>query len=149
MEQADVTWGQLRQRVGVLSQALRAAGVKKGDRVAGVVSNSAETFVVFLSTVAIGAIFSSSSTDMGTKGILDRMVQIEPTYIFMDDAATWNKKKVDLRRKMAEVVEGMKGVKCFKGMVAINRFSHAADVGAIPRTWVFLNIGFGGEMLTG
>ncbi|KAI5780956.1 acetoacetyl-CoA synthase [Geopyxis carbonaria] len=131
----DITWGELRQRIGHFSQALRAHGVRKGDRVAAVVSNSAEAMVAFLSTVAIGAVYSSSATDMGTKGILDRMLQIEPAWIFMDDAAVYNGKHTDLRPKMREVVAGMAGVSCFRGAVALPRFLNApVDVSSVPRT---------------
>jgi acetoacetyl-CoA synthetase len=135
-ERHQVTWKQLRQRVGQLSQALRAHGVQKGDRVAGVVSNSAEALILFLATATIGAVYSSSATDMGTKGILDRMLQIEPTYIFMDDAAVYNRKKTDLRPKMKDVLEGMEGVVAFQGMVSLPRFKEPVDISSIPRWWV-------------
>jgi len=131
-EMYQVTWGQFREQIGHISQALRAHGVKKGDRVAGVVSNSVEALAVFLATVAIGAIYSSSATDMGTKGVLDRMLQIEPKYIFMDDAAVYNKKKTDLRPKMSEIVEGMGAVKELEGMVALPRFGEPVDISAVP-----------------
>ncbi len=62
----------------MLASAMKAHGVKKGDRIAIVSSNSFDTLKVFLATVAVGALFSSSSTDMGTKGVLDRLLQIEP-----------------------------------------------------------------------
>lgn len=77
-EVRDVSWGQLRDEVAELTSAFRANGVKKGDRIAIVASNSVDTLKVFLATVALGGIFSSSSTDMGTKGVLDRCLQIEP-----------------------------------------------------------------------
>ncbi|KAI5854439.1 acetoacetyl-coenzyme A synthetase [Tricharina praecox] len=132
-EMYKVTWGQLRQQVGHLTQALRAHGVRKGDRVAGVVSNSVDALAVFLATVAIGAIYSSSATDMGAKGVLDRMLQIEPMYIFMDDYAVYNRKKTDLRPKMTEIVEGMESVKEFKGMISLPRFAEPVDISAVPR----------------
>lgn len=53
-------------------------GVRKGDRVVIVAANSFDTFVVWLATNWLGAIFSSSSTDMGVKGILQRTVQVNP-----------------------------------------------------------------------
>ena len=62
----QVTWKELRQRVGRASNAMRACGVKKGDRVALVASTSLDTLVTFLATTTLGALFSSSSTDMGT-----------------------------------------------------------------------------------
>ncbi|KAL7274949.1 hypothetical protein RUND412_002125 [Rhizina undulata] len=131
-ETTHYTWGELRSRVGLYAQALRANGVKKGDRIAGVVSNSIDTMTVFIATVAIGAIWSSSSTDMGVKGVLDRLVQIEPTWLFMDDVAVYNGKTTDLRPNMKKLVAGMEGVKNFKGLVALPRFLKPADLSSVP-----------------
>lgn len=77
----DVTWGRLRSEVAVLISAMRAHGVKKGDRIAIVASHSFDTLKVFLATTALGCIFSSSSTDMGVQGILDRLIQIKPKVV--------------------------------------------------------------------
>lgn len=74
----DVTWRQLRLEVGRLADAMRKQGVRKGDRIAVVASNSVDTLVVFLAILSIGGIFSSSSTDMGVQGVLQRMLQITP-----------------------------------------------------------------------
>ena len=146
-----VSWGELRGRVGRLANAMRARGVRKGDRIALVASTSVDTLTVFLATTSIGALFSSSSTDMGTKGILDRLVQIRPKYLFMDDAAVYNGKTVDLRPKMAEVVAGMEGVREFVGVVTQTRFpGRPADVGSLPRTegWEsFLEASTGSELV--
>lgn len=135
----QITWGELRARVGKLSQAMRARGVQKGDRVALVASTSIDTLTTFLATTSIGALFSSSSTDMGVKGILDRLLQIKPKFLFMDDLALYNGKEVDLREKMAEIVKGMDGVKEFEGVVTQTRFKDRgpADLNSVPRaeTW--------------
>ncbi|KAJ4196904.1 hypothetical protein NW759_016391 [Fusarium solani] len=79
-----LTWDGLRQRVGQLVHAMKANGVVKGDRIATCSCNNIDTLVVFLATSAIGAIFSSSSTDMGVGGILQRLQQIKPRWVFMD-----------------------------------------------------------------
>lgn len=55
----------------------------------------------------------------------------------MDDFAIYNGKKVDLRQKMTEIVEGMKGVPEFEAMVSIPRFKEAADISGVPRTETF------------
>lgn len=129
----DVTWKELRSRVARMAQAMRAHGVKKGDRVAVVASNSVDTITVFLGTTALGGLFSSSSTDMGVRGILDRLLQIKPTYLFFDDWALYNGKKVDLRSKMAEVAEGMKDVEEFRGIISQPRWQDApADISGVP-----------------
>ena len=128
-----VTWGELRKRVGRLAAAMREHGVRRGDRVAVVASNSTDTLCVFLAVTALGGLFSSSSTDMGTKGVLDRLTQIRPRWLFMDDAALYNGKEIDLREKMTEIVEGMKGVEEFDGVVSVPRWEQPLGVSSVPR----------------
>lgn len=118
----NVSWKDLRSKVGRLSQALRAHGVKKGDRIALVSSVCVDTLVIFLATTSVGAIFSSSSTDMGTRGILDRLTQIKPRYIFMEDFAVYRGKQIDLRPKILEVIEGLRDLQDFRGVVCQQRF---------------------------
>ena len=73
-----MSWGQLRREVGELASAMKARGVKKGDRVVVVASNSVDTLKVFLAVTWLGGLFSSSSTDMGVQGILQRALQVTP-----------------------------------------------------------------------
>jgi acetoacetyl-CoA synthetase len=147
----SLTWKELRRRVGLVSNAMRAHGVRKGDRVAIVASNSLDTLTVFLAVTALGGLFSSSSTDMGVKGVLDRLLQIRPKWLFMDDWAVYNGKTVDLRGKMAEIVKGMAGVRQFEGVVSQARWrDRPADVSLVPRavTWAqFLDKAIGREEL--
>lgn len=131
----QVSWGELRERVGLVANAMKTHGVKKGDRVALVASTCLDTLTVFLAVTSLGGIFSSSSTDMGTKGILDRLTQIRPRYLFMDDIAVYNGKQTDLRQKMKEIIDGMEGISEFEGIVAQARFPDApADVSSVPKT---------------
>lgn len=136
----DLTWAELRRRAGRLIQAMKAAGVKKGDRVAVVASNSIDTLLVFLAITALGGIFSSSSTDMGVKGVLDRLLQIKPAWLFMDDWAVYNGKTVDLRSKMDEIVKGMESVSEFRGVVSQPRFEgRPADVSRVSKAQTLPN----------
>lgn len=133
-EAVHLTWGQLRKRTGKLIQAMKANGVVRGDRIAVCASNSIDTLLVFLASTALGAIFSPSSTDMGVKGVLDRLLQIKPRWLFMDDFAIYNGKRIDLRPKMKEIVEGMKSVCEFQGIVSQPRLtSEPFDIQSIPR----------------
>ncbi|RDL36366.1 Acetyl-CoA synthetase-like protein [Venustampulla echinocandica] len=129
-----VSWGQLRKEVAELTVAMKAHGVKKGDRVVVVASNSVDTLKVFLAITTLGGLFSSSSTDMGVSGVLQRTTQVTPKYIFMDDFAIYNGKKVDLRQKMSEVVRGMDNLPEFSGMISMPRFSQPADISHVPQT---------------
>ncbi|KAI4949397.1 hypothetical protein J4E91_005136 [Alternaria rosae] len=149
-----LTWGDLRRRVGVLANALRARGVGKGDRVAVIASTSFDTFIAFMATVAVGGLFSSSSTDMGAKGILERLLQIRPKYVFVDDWTVYNGKTFDLRPKIEQIVAGMKsgGVEEFEGVVVQPRFpGRPADVTDLARTVrldEFLEVAGGDNTLT-
>ena len=77
-EVRNVTWGQLRKEVAELADAMKAHGVKKGDRVVVVASNSVDTLKVFFAITTLGGLFSSSSTDMGVQGVLQRALQVAP-----------------------------------------------------------------------
>jgi len=84
-------------------QALRAAGLGKGDRVAGYLPNTPEAIVAMLATSAIGAIWSSASPDFGVQGVLDRFGQIEPTVLFTVDGYWYNGKSQPILDKVAGI----------------------------------------------
>jgi acetoacetyl-CoA synthetase len=132
----DYTWKELRQQVGLHIQALKAAGVKRGDRVAIVSGNNINCLLLYLATTALGALASTTSSDTGTKGILDRLTQIKPRLLFMDDAAIYRGNIIDLRPKIAEITQGMHGIEEFKGTVSLPRFRDQPprDIAALPRT---------------
>lgn len=70
-----VTWRALKERVRKASNALRSCSVGTGDVVAVLVSNSIEAVVLFLSAAAVGAVFTSISTDLGVE-VRSRVVRI-------------------------------------------------------------------------
>lgn len=134
-EVRHVTWGELRRRTGELAGALKERGVKKGDRVVMVGGHSSSTLVVLLACMWLGALFSSSSTDMGVGGLLQRTVQIDPKFVFFDDGALYNGKVIDLRDKIRGVTEGLvKECRQFEAMVVVRRFGEPYDTSMIPRT---------------
>ena len=118
----EITWRQLRTRTFRFAAAMKSRGVMKGDRVALVAGNGLDTLCVFLGATKLGALFSSSSCDMGSQGILERLQQIKPKWVFVDDAAVYNGRTFEMREKMMEIVQGMDGVKNFKGIVSMPRF---------------------------
>lgn len=60
------TFRELRELVRVMAAALKVHGLKVGDRVAAIITNSLHSVVIALATASIGGIFSSTATDMGT-----------------------------------------------------------------------------------
>lgn len=79
-------------QVANLARNLRAMGVGPGDRVAAVMPNTAATVVALLATASIGAIWSCCAPDFGTKSIIDRFAQIEPTVLIAADGYQYNGK---------------------------------------------------------
>lgn len=105
---------------------------------------------MFMATASIGALFSSSSTDMGTKAILERLTQIRPKYLFMDDSAVYRGRRIDLRPKMTEIVHEMRETPEFRGIVTQPRFTEHADISGIPQcqTWIdFISTATSSELL--
>ncbi|KAL0578859.1 hypothetical protein V5O48_003139 [Marasmius crinis-equi] len=95
---------QLRESVREMASAMRANGVTVGDRIAAVITNSYTAVTIALATASIGAIFSSTATDMGTQGILDRYTQIRPKLVFSETEVLYAGKTINLVPKATEVI---------------------------------------------
>jgi acetoacetyl-CoA synthetase len=90
--------------VSRMAQALAAAGVRKGDRVAGYLPNLPESIAATLATASLGAIWSSCSPDFGVQGVLDRFGQIEPKLLLCADHYLYGGKKFSTLDKVAEIL---------------------------------------------
>ena len=76
---------QLSALVSRIQQALKAAGVGQGDRVAGFMPNMPESVAFMLAAASLGAVWSSASPDFGIQGVLDRFGQIGPKVLVSSD----------------------------------------------------------------
>ncbi len=99
----EVSWQELRHKVGLLANTLRAQGVQRGDRVVCYMPNIPETLIAFLATASLGAIWSSCSTDFGIKSVIDRFQQIEPKVLFAVDGYQYGGKALDRRSLLVEL----------------------------------------------
>ena len=97
------TWAQLRADVAAMAAALLADGVQPGDRVAAFMPHVTETLIAFLAANAIGATFTSTSSDFGTAGVVDRFGQTTPTVLVAADGYRYAGKSFDCLPKVAEV----------------------------------------------
>ncbi len=100
-----ITHAGLHDQVSRLAQALAAAGVEAGDRVAAYLPNMPETVAAMLAASSIGAVWSSCSPDFGVQGVVDRFGQIEPKVLFAADGYYYNGKSHDCLGKLAEILE--------------------------------------------
>ncbi|KAF9478796.1 acetoacetyl-CoA synthetase [Pholiota conissans] len=102
-----ISYRELNAQVREMAAALRTNGLEVGDRVAAIVTNSINAVVVALAVSSIGGIFSSTATDMGTQGILDRYCQIQPKFVFAETEVLYASRRVDLLPKVAEIVRDL------------------------------------------
>ncbi|PPQ70292.1 hypothetical protein CVT25_014614 [Psilocybe cyanescens] len=137
-----ISFRELNERVRAMSTALRVNGLKVGDRVAAIVTNSVNAVVVALATAVVGGIFSSTATDMGTQGILDRYRQIQPKFIFAETESLYAGKVVDLLPKVADIVTDLSTQGLEQAILLPSRISgkelHIPDMSKSTTLAVFL-----------
>ena len=90
-----VTWQELYDRVASFAAGLKAAGIKKGDRVVAYIPNIPEATIAFLACASIGAVWSSCSPDFGSQTVVDRFKQIEPRILIAVDGYRYRGKDFD------------------------------------------------------
>lgn len=105
-----MSYAELRGAVAACAAALREAGVGVGDRVAGYLPNIPETVIAMLAATAIGAVWSSCSSDFGPPAVIDRFGQITPRVLFAADGYRYGGKRIDLRSGIAAIAEALPGL---------------------------------------
>jgi acetoacetyl-CoA synthetase len=124
-----VSWGALRAQVGSVQAALAADGVRPGDRVAAWMPNVIETVVTMLAANALGATFTSTSSDFGVAGVLDRFGQTEPVVLVAADGYRYGGREFRNMDRLAEVVASLPSV---RRVVVVSVVDERADLTAVP-----------------
>ncbi|WP_035852438.1 acetoacetate--CoA ligase [Kitasatospora azatica] len=108
-----VSWAELRRQVGSLAAALRAQGLKPGDRVGAYLPNIPQAAVALLATASIGAIWTSCAPDFGARSVLDRFQQLEPDVLLAVDGYHYGGKNHDRTEVVAELRRELPSVRAF------------------------------------
>jgi acetoacetyl-CoA synthetase len=126
-----MSWDQLRALVSRLQQAMRAAGLKRGDRVAAMMPNMPESIAAMLAAASLGAIWSSCSPDFGKRGVFDRFGQIEPKLFIACDGYWYNGKQIAVAEKLKAIAEKLTSAET---VVVVSYLGEADAVAAqVPR----------------
>jgi len=128
--QRSLTYAELYALVAKTAQALQAAGVQVGDRIAGFIPNLPEAIITMLAAASMGAIWSSSSPDFGIKGVLDRFSQIKPKIILAADGYFYNGKRFDSLEKLSGILAHLPSVE----QVVIIPYTGIPDLSALPNS---------------
>jgi len=102
-----ITYVELYGLVASVAYHLKNMGIRKGDRIAGFITNIPEAVIAMLAATSIGAIWSSCSPDFGYQGVLDRFGQIKPKILFAIESYYYNGKKVDCAEKIKIISENI------------------------------------------
>ncbi len=103
----EFSWRELYDLTSQLAQAMRAAGLQPGDRVALLLPNIPEAVAIALAAAAIGAVVSSASPDFGARGVVDRFGQVRPRLLFVADGYTYRGKRYDTLAKVPRILDGL------------------------------------------
>lgn len=122
------SWDRLRREVAALAAAFAADGVKVGDRVAAYMPHVTETIITLLAANAIGATFTSTSSDFGVAGVVDRFGQTQPTVLVAADGYRYGGKSFDCRDRIAEATAQLPSV---RRTVVVGVLSNAPDISGI------------------
>ena len=125
----ELTYAELYAQTSRMAQALKAAGVGKGDRVAGFMPNMPQTIIAMLAAVSLGAIWSSSSPDFGIKGVLDRFGQIEPKVLITADGYFYNGKAFDSLERVGGILKQLPMV---EKVVVVGYTRTQVDLSGVP-----------------
>ncbi len=124
-----VTHRELYDQVSRMAQALRALGVKAGDRVAIYMPNMPEAAAAMLAASSIGATVSTSSPDFGVQGVLDRFGQISPVVLFAADGYFYNGRQIDSLEKVRAIATGLPSL---RRVVVVPYVGQRPEVSHIP-----------------
>src|SRR5699024_5526304 len=103
----EMNWDTFKLEVVRLATTLREMGVKPGDRVAAYLPNIPETVVAMMASMSIGAVWSSCSTDFGSRSVLDRLQQIEPKVLLTIDGYKYGGKTFDRREEVVHITQSL------------------------------------------
>ncbi len=126
-----ITFAELHHEVSRLSQALRAAGVRAGDRVAAYMPNVPGTVIAMLAATSIGAVWSSCSPDFGVQGVLDRFGQIEPKILFSADGYFYDGRTIDVIDRLREIARNLPSV---QKVIVVPYTRSDPDIGGISNS---------------
>lgn len=129
-----LTFAQLYAETARLAAALRAHGVRAGDRLAAFMPNVADTVIAMLATTSIGAIWSSCSPDFGVQGVLDRFGQIEPRILFCADGYRYAGKEVDSLGTVAGIAQRISTI---ERIIVVPCLRDTPDIRHVPRAVLY------------
>ena len=128
--QGELSYAGLARATARVAAALRAEGVRAGDRVAGFLPNIPEAVIAMLATTSLGAVWSSCSPDFGVEGVVDRFGQIAPRVLVAADGYRYGGKAIDSLERVAQVATRIPAI---ERVVVVSYLGARVAIERVPR----------------
>jgi acetoacetyl-CoA synthetase len=125
-----VSYSELTSDVSRAAQALKALGLRAGDRAAAFIPNIPEAGMLALACLSQGIVWSSCSPDFGVDGVVERFGQIEPKVLFCADGYRYNGEAHDSLARVREIVERLPTV---RKVVVVPHLHAQVDADDVPK----------------
>lgn len=106
-ERVTLTATELRDAVARVRAGLQRLGVGPGDRVAAYLPNVPEAAIALLATASLGAVWASCAPEFGTRSVVDRLAQIEPTVLLVIDGYRYGDREIDRTAEVAAIRDAL------------------------------------------
>ena len=103
----ELTFGELTDQVARARAGLLRLGVGEGDRVVGYLPNIPEAIVAFLAAASIGAIWATCPPEFGSRSVIDRFEQLEPTVLIAVRGYQYGTTFVDRGEDLDRIRDGL------------------------------------------
>lgn len=99
----ELTYAELADKVRRARGVLASLGVSQGDRVVGYLPNIPETVVAMLAAASMGAVWACCPPEFGSRSVIDRLAQLEPTVLIAVSGYAHGDKQVDRSVELATI----------------------------------------------
>jgi acetoacetyl-CoA synthetase len=124
-----LTFEELRHAVGAVAAGFAAAGIARGDVVAGFLGNTPEAVIAMLATARLGATWTSTSPEFGAAGVVERFGQTGAKLLVATGGYRYGGRHFDCMQKLAQILRGMP---VLRALVLVD--ANDAPAGAPPDT---------------
>ena len=131
--QRSLTYSQLRAQVSTFQNTI-SSDFSTGDVLACYMPNVPETAVAMLAATALGGVFTSTSSDFGIDGVIDRFSQSKPSVLVAAAGYYYGGKYFDCLPKISEVISQVPSIKRVF-VVCLNDDSHDFDDHDLLEPW--------------
>lgn len=109
-ETKTMDYHELKSKVSKMHNFLKESNIKKGDVIASYMPNVPENVIAFLASASLGAIFSSTAMDFGSKSVTERFNQLKPKVFVASDGYSYNGKIYDKTDEIKDIVSNMDSI---------------------------------------